>query len=77
MPGRVCPRGYFTLWPQFESEWADMLSRLSDGGDAHEHWAKEQNFSVRQRPSTKDVMHLEICISTSSVLAASTSKGWW
>lgn len=59
IPGRVWPRGYFTAWPQFESEWADMLSRLSDGGDAHEQWVKEQNAPRRGPLTSIEIMHME------------------
>jgi hypothetical protein len=62
LPGRVWPRGYFTLWPQFESEWADMLSRLSDGGDAHEQWVREQNAPRREPPTSIEIMRMETCL---------------
>jgi hypothetical protein len=62
MPGRVWPRSYFTAWPQFESEWADMLSRLSDGGDAHEQWVKEQNAPRREPLTSIEIMHMEAAL---------------
>ena len=62
MPARIWPRGFKTLWPQFQSEWADMLSRLSDGGDAYENWCREQNYSVREKPTSIEIMHMETAL---------------
>lgn len=36
-----------------------MVPRLSDGGDAHDQWVKEQNAPRREPPLAIEIMHME------------------
>ncbi len=63
LPGRVWPRSYANSWPKdYQSEWADMLAMLADGGDAHAQWAREQNYSVRSRPTSIEIQRCEAAL---------------
>ena len=62
LPGRIWPRGYRTMWPRYQLEWLDMLSMLSDGGEAHDHWVREQNAPRREPPTSIEIMHMEAAL---------------
>jgi hypothetical protein len=57
--GRLWPAQISNTWPDYQMEWLDMLARLGDGGEAHDAWVREQNWTPPEPPSAKEISHCD------------------